>query len=300
MAISNSSMEKMNTVSAIMLARVNPVMQPNPQDRSKHEALPKTERAADWMTSKWLLSRDLKGWLVLHVDRMSFGHFSSFLDHLRESGVSMDGGFDFIPGSLEVHGQANLCDQLRALAAHQVCADDFTVRFTVDDLHKALRFSCGQSFATGLVGELADLVFQTFFFRSALSETDAGDLGMAVGAAGEDTDFLWRVLGEHAFDSLHRLVAGHVGEPRRADDVTCAVNAFHGGLVTCIGFQPATVTQLQFNAARQDGGDTNRDQSNFGFEGFIGSAFDGDLHTLAVFASAGDLGVGEDADACFG
>ncbi len=239
----------------------------------------------------------MKGQLGLHVDRMAFGHFGSFLDHLRQSWVSVDGGFDLIPCGFEVHGETNLCDQFGALAAHHVCSDDFTVRFTVDDFHEALGFSCGQSFATGLVGELADLVLETFFFRGAFGETDAGHLRMAVGAAREDTDFLRRVLGEHAFDGLHRLVASDVGEPRRTDDVTCAVDAFHRGLVACIGFQPATITQFQFNAARQDWGDTNRDQGNFCFEGFVGSAFDGDLDSVSIFAGASNLGVGEDANA---
>ena len=231
---------------------------------------------------------------------MALRDFRRFLDHLGQSRMGVDGGFDFVPGGFEVHGEADLGDHFGAFGADHVRANDLTVRFAVDDFDEAFRLTCRQGFAAGLVGEFADLVFEALLLRGALGETNAGNLRMAVGAAWEDADLLGLVLGKHAFDSLDGLVAGDVGEPRWPDDVAGAVDAFDVGFVAVVGVEPAAVAELQFDAAGQHGGDADGDEGYVGLDGFIGRTFDGDLDALAVLRGAGDLGVGEDANAGLG
>ena len=55
---------------------------------------------------------------------------------------------------------------LRAsVAADDVRADDLTVRFAVEDLHKTFGFTSGEGFATGCIREFADLELEALFFR---------------------------------------------------------------------------------------------------------------------------------------
>ena len=183
---------------------------------------------------------------------MTLGDFGGFFDHLAQRWMRVDGGFDLVPGGFEVHGEADFGDHFGAFATDDVGTDDLAVRFTVDDFDKTFRLSGGERFTTGLVREFADLVLEAFFFSGALGQTNAGHLRMAVGAAGEDADFLGLVLSEHAFDALDGLVASDVGQPRWSDDVASAVDAFDVGLVAVVGIQPAAVAQLQLDAAWQN------------------------------------------------
>ena len=68
--------------------------------------------------------------------------------------MGVDGGFDFVPGGFQIHGEADLGDHLGAFAADDVRANDFTVRLAVEDLDEAFGFGCGE----GQCGACAVLV----------------------------------------------------------------------------------------------------------------------------------------------
>ena len=61
------------------------------------------------------------------MNRMPRGHFGGFLDHLGQRRMGVDGGFDFVPGGFEVHGEADFGKHLGAFAADDLGTDDFTV-----------------------------------------------------------------------------------------------------------------------------------------------------------------------------
>ena len=73
-----------------------------------------------------------------------------------------------------------------ASGADDVRAEDLAVRLAEDDLHEAFGLADGAGLAAGHERELADLELEALFLRRALGEADAGDLRLAVGAAGED------------------------------------------------------------------------------------------------------------------
>lgn len=72
------------------------------------------------------------------MNRMSLGYFGGLFDHLGQGRMGVDGGFDFVPGGFEIHGEADLCDHLGALAADNVSADDLAVWLAVENLDETL------------------------------------------------------------------------------------------------------------------------------------------------------------------
>jgi len=69
--------------------------------------------------------------------------------------MGVDGGFDFVPGGFEVHGEADFGDHLGAFAADDVRADDLTVRLAVEDLDEAFGLGGGELGRRVLGGMLA-------------------------------------------------------------------------------------------------------------------------------------------------
>ena len=213
----------------------------------------------------------------------------------------MDGGVDVVLGQLRSDGEAHLGDQFGGLVTDDVRSDDFAVWFPVDELHKAIGFSDRGSLAAGHEGEDSDLVFQAFFLGGAFCQADAGDLRMAVGAAGEGGDFFRLLAFVESFDALDRLVAGNVGEPRRPDDVAGGVNVLEAGLIVGVGRNVTAIRQLRLLAAGEDGFHADGDQGDASAEdlGLAVRSLDRDFHAAAGVLGGGDLGGGQDGHAGF-
>ena len=142
-------------------------------------------------------------------------------------------------GRFHLDGQAELGDHFGGVGTEDVGTEDFSVRFAENDFDEAFAFAHGEGFAAGHERKFADFVFEAFFFRRPFGQPDAGHLRFAVGAAREDIHFAWGFAGEHTFYGLDGLEAGHVGEPRRPDDIAGGEDATHRSFVAVVGLDPA-------------------------------------------------------------
>ena len=104
--------------------------------------------------------------------------------------------------------------------------------FVEDGLYQAFGFAHGDGFAVADEGEAADTDLVAGFFGFGFRHADAGDLGAAVGAAGDvaGVEGVNVVLAGDGFDADDALVGGFVGEPGGAGDVADGVDA---GLRRC-------------------------------------------------------------------
>ena len=96
------------------------------------------------------------------MNRMPLGDFRRLFDHLGKRRMGVDGGFDFVPGGFEVHGEADLGDHLGAFAADDVGTDDFTVGFAIKNFDEAFGLGSGEGlkyFETGRAQFYALIVF---------------------------------------------------------------------------------------------------------------------------------------------
>ena len=134
--------------------------------------------------------------------------------------------------------------------------------------------------AAGHERELADLVLEALFLRRAFGETDAGDLRLAIGAARENGDLLGLRHAEHALDGLNSFVAGHVGKPRRPDDIAGSIDPFDVRLVVVIRRQPAFRIGFELHTLREQRADADRHERDGSFDGFRCLAGNGQLHAL--------------------
>ena len=211
--------------------------------------------------------------------------------------MRVDRGGDVVVGGLERDGESHLGDHFGGVGPDDVRTDEFSVRLVEEEFHEALALADRECLAAGLEGELADLELESLFLGGALGESDARDLRLAVGAAGEGALAHGGALAEHPLDGLDRLEAGDVGEPRRPDDVAGGVDAGDAGFVAVVDGEVAPVIELEGGrAARQERGDADGDEGDVGREGFIRAAGDGDLDALLGGGGFLDLGAGEDAD----
>jgi hypothetical protein len=96
------------------------------------------------------------------------------------------------------------------------------------DVGIILVFSDCAGLATGYERHLSDPVLEALFLRGALREADAGDLRVAVSAAGKNSHLSRLVAGnKQSFDGLNRLETRNVREPRGSDNITGGKNASH-------------------------------------------------------------------------
>lgn len=208
---------------------------------------------------------------------------------------------DFLGGEFLVEGEAHFGDEFGGVVSDDVCTEEFAVFFAVEEFGEAVGLASGDGFSDGDEGDFADGVFDAGFLEGAFGFSDGGDLGVAVGAAGEVVDFTGCVAGDvEAFDGLDGFEGGDVGEPWRAGDVASGVDAGDGGFVAVADLDVAAIGEGGLGAAGEDGLDADGDEADGGGDGavFLGP-FDGEGDGGAVVGGLGDLGVGEDADALF-
>ena len=174
------------------------------------------------------------------------------------------------------------------------------MRFSEEDFDEAFAFTDGEGFTAGHEGEFADFEFEAFLLRGAFGQADAGYLRFAVGATGEDVHFAWRFTGEHAFDRLDGLKAGHVGEPGGSDDVAGGVDAAQGGFVFVVRLDPAFGVEFDLESFGHEWGHTDGDEGDGGFEGFADFATHCQFDAFVGCLGFVDFGPCEEADALFG
>jgi hypothetical protein len=178
------------------------------------------------------------------MNRLAFARQGGFVDHLRKRRMRVDGRAQFVGRRFERDGQADFRDEFGRVRADDVRAEDFAVRLADDELHEALGIARRDRLAAGLVGELADLEFEALFLRLLFGHADAGDLRLAIGAAGEHGHLVRLLAGdEKTFHRLDRLVRGDVRQPGRPDDVARAVDALDRRLVAVVGLE---ITAIEF------------------------------------------------------
>ena len=170
---------------------------------------------------------------------------SCFVDGLAQGRMRVDGRDDFLVRRFERNGEAKFGDHLRRICANDVRAEDFAVRFADEEFNKSFAFADRQGLATGEERELANLILEPLFFRSTLGQTDAGDLRLAVGAAGKDGHLLWLGHSEHPLDRLNRLEARHMRQPRRPDDISGSIDPLDVRLVIVVDLYPAFLICVQ-------------------------------------------------------
>ncbi len=215
--------------------------------------------------------------------------------------MGVDGQADLVGGRFQRHGQADFGDEFRRVGADDVRAEDFAVRLAQDQLHKALGVARSDRLAAGLVGEFPHFILESLFLCRLFGHADAGDLRLAVGAAGE-RGHLMRFLArdEKPLHRLDGLMRGDVREPRRPDDVARAVDALHRSLVAVVGLEIAAI-EFELEARAEQSVevrlDADGDEQMLRLHGF--AACDGELDALVADLGLFDLGVGENFDALF-
>jgi hypothetical protein len=146
--------------------------------------------------------------------------------------VRVDGDVDLLAGRLQATGERQLGDELGRLITKDVRSQDLTSRQAADDLHHALVVPRSDGLAVRLQAVRADgvvlVLLEALLLQRPLGVPDAGDLRMAVRAAGDDRVVdRDRVVPRDALDAHDRLFTGDMREPRRADDVADRVDAGH-------------------------------------------------------------------------
>ena len=236
----------------------------------------------------------------LEVDRMPLAGVGGFMDGLAQSGVRVDRRDDFLVGGLHGDREAELGDHLGGVGPDDMGTEDFAVLLADEELNESLALADGKGFAAGHEWEFADLEFEAFFLRGAFGEADTGDLRLAIGAAGEDGNFLGLGSGEHSFDALDSFVAGDMCEPGWPNDVTGAVDAFDAGLVAVVGFEVTFGVGFELHAFRHEGRNADGHECDVGFKDFIGLAADGEANAFIGRLGFVHLGFGENFDALLG
>ena len=180
------------------------------------------------------------------VDGVTAGLFGRFVNRFAECGMSVDGRDKFLVGCFHLDGQTEFGDHFGGVGTEDVGAEDLSVRFAENDFDEAFTFTHGKGFAAGHERKFTDFVFEAFFFRCPFGQPDAGHLRFAVGAAREDIHFARGFTGEHTFDCLDGLEAGHVGEPWWPDDIAGGKDTTHRSLVAVVGLDPAFRVEFDF------------------------------------------------------
>src|SRR4051812_776854 len=156
--------------------------------------------------------------MALDMERPAIGRQYRLVHHLRQGWMREHGGHELGFGGLQRLGDAVALDQLSHFRTDHVGTEQLAGLGVEDRLDETLGLAERDRFAVADEGELADLELQTLRLSRRLGHADAGDLRLAVGAAGD-------VLGlhrMHAFDAgdlldhQHALVHRLVREPRRA------------------------------------------------------------------------------------
>lgn len=113
-----------------------------------------------------------------------------FVDAFVHGWVGVDCDDEFFAGGFEAAGEGEFGDEFGGLVAHDVGSEDFASGEASDDFAEAFGVVGGDGLAEGAEGELADLVVGSGLEAPGLEglfcEADAGDLGVAVGAARDD------------------------------------------------------------------------------------------------------------------
>ena len=232
------------------------------------------------------------------MDGVTEGSLGCLEDSLAECRVCVDRGGDVVVRRLECDGEAHLGDHFGGVSSDDVGSDDFAMRLIEEELHEAIGLADRLGLAASLEGEFSDLDLESLFLGGALGESDARNLGLAIGATGEGTLAGGGALSKHSLNSLNGLPTRNVCQPWGSDDISRCVDPGDAGLVAVVDGDVSAVVEL-------DGGRTtgkerrnaDRHEGDVCREGFIGSAGDGDLDTLFRGLGLLDLGAGEDADA---
>ena len=237
----------------------------------------------------------------LNVDGVTESCLGRLEDRLAERGMCVDRGGDVVVGSLERDGESHLRNHLGGIRPDDVGSDDLAVRLVEEELHKSVRLSDCKGLAAGLEGELADLDLESLFLGDTLSESDARDLRLAVGATWEGPPAGGGALAEHSLNGLNGLPAGDMRKPRWPDNVSRRVDAGDAGLVAVVDGNISSFVELdRSRAAWKQWRDADRHEGDIGRKCFVSTAGDSDLHT--VFRGLGflDLRAGEDTNALLG
>ncbi len=157
-----------------------------------------------------------------------------FHDGFGQRGVGVDGVHDFVFGGFEAFGEDEFGEHVGDFGAEHVGTEEFAVGFGEEEFDEAVGGVDGEGFSVGGEVPFADFVVEVLFFALFFGESDGGDLGDAVGAAGDEgvvhvAGFL-AGGGEHFFDGDFGFHGGDVGEPGWSDDIAGGVDAFDGGL----------------------------------------------------------------------
>ena len=159
-------------------------------------------------------------------------------------------------------------DQFGDFRADHVRAEQFAGLLVEHGFDHAIGFAHGDGLAVSDEGEAPDLDVVALFLGRCLGETDAGDLGMGIGAAGhvggvERLD-MGLALAGNRLDADDAFMAGLVGEPWRAGEVADGVEPGDAGLAETVdidvgfldlhaeGFE-AKVFDIADNADGEDG-----------------------------------------------
>ena len=218
--------------------------------------------------------------------------------------MRMDRVGNLIRRGLQGHSQAHFGDQFRGLRPDDVGAQNLPMRFSDENFHHPLGVPAGHGPATGPIREPADLELQLLLLRRGLGEANAGHLRLAVGAAWEGRHLFRLVLGvKNSVYRLNGLKGGHVGEPRRSDNVPRRKNSRHGGLVPRIRLHvPAVEFQLHPGIERplQVRLHPHRAEQGLRFKGFGILARQLHLHARGGDRTAFHGDLGQDGDPLLG
>ena len=206
-------------------------------------------------------------------------------------------------GAFQRHRDDVALDQLGHLGADHVRPEQLPGLGIEHRLDQPVRLAQGDGLAVAGEGEAADLDREPQLLGLGLGEADAGDLRLAIGAAG-DLALVHRV-GVQALDRLdadHPLVLGLVGEHRRAGDVPDRVEAGHVGAAEPVGDDDAPLDRhaelVQADPLDVADDPHRRDQLLRRQRlGLAVRALDRGGHRIGALLDLGYLGPGEDLDA---
>jgi hypothetical protein len=141
------------------------------------------------------------------------GKAGGFHDGFGDGGVGVHGMDEFGFGGFEVVCEDEFGEVFGDVFADQVGAEEGAVFGVEDEFDEAVGLSGGEGAAGGGEGEFADFELAALFAELSFGEADAGDLGVGVGAGGDEA-VVDGVVGEagDAFDAIDGFVVGDVGE----------------------------------------------------------------------------------------